>query len=74
MAASTILTGLRVEQDVIYQLARRDIMQESVIYRLIQEDEKRSITLNLLREGLSLDLVVRTTGLSNEQVQHSSNS
>jgi predicted transposase/invertase (TIGR01784 family) len=69
MAASAILAGLRLEQDVIYQLVRRDIMQESVIYRSIQGDEKRAIALNLLREGLSLDLVVRTTGLSNEQVQ-----
>ncbi len=32
-AASAILAGLRLEEEVIYRLLRRDIMQESVIYR-----------------------------------------
>jgi predicted transposase YdaD len=48
-------------------------MQESTVYRSIQreiqEERDRTIALNLLREGLSLELVVRTTGLSNEEVQ-----
>jgi predicted transposase/invertase (TIGR01784 family) len=69
MAASAILAGLRLEQDVIYQLVRRDIMQESVIYRSIQKDEKRAIALNFLREGLSIETVARGTGLSIEEVQ-----
>jgi predicted transposase/invertase (TIGR01784 family) len=69
MAASAILAGLRLEQDVIYQLVRRDIMQESVIYRSIQKDEKRAIALNFLREGLSIETVARGTGLSLEEVQ-----
>jgi hypothetical protein len=43
MAASAILAGLRLEEDVIYRLVQRDIMQESVIYQSIQKDEKRSI-------------------------------
>jgi predicted transposase YdaD len=69
MAASAILAGLRLEQDVIYQLVRRDFMQESVIYRSIQKDEKRAIALNFLREGLSVETVARGTGLSIEEVQ-----
>jgi predicted transposase YdaD len=69
MAASAILAGLRLEQDIIYQLVRRDIMQESVIYRSIQKDEKRAIALNFLREGLSAETVARGTGLSIEEVQ-----
>jgi predicted transposase YdaD len=69
MAASAILAGLRLAQDVIYQLVRRDIMQESVIYRSIQKDEKQTIALNFLREGLSVETVSRGTGLSIEEVQ-----
>jgi predicted transposase YdaD len=73
MAASAILAGLRLEQDVIYSLVRRDIMQESVIYRSIQEETeakaKRTIALNFLRDGLSVEAVARGTGLSIEEVQ-----
>jgi predicted transposase YdaD len=69
MAASAILAGLRLEEDVIYQLVRRDIMQESVIYRSIQRDEKRAIALNFLRDGLSVEAVARGTRLSIEEVQ-----
>jgi len=69
MAASAILAGLRLEEDVIYQLVRRDIMQESTIYRSIQKDEKRAIALNLLPRGVAVDIVVPSTGLSLEEVQ-----
>jgi predicted transposase/invertase (TIGR01784 family) len=73
MAASAILAGLRLEQDVIYSLVRRDIMQESVIYRSIQEETeakaKRTIALNFLRDGLSVEAVAHGTGLSIEEVQ-----
>ena len=44
-------------------------MQESVIYRSIQNDEKRTIALNLPREGLSIEAVARGTGLLIEEVQ-----
>ena len=48
-------------------------MQESSVYRSIkregQDEEKRSIALNLLREGLSVEIVARGTGLSIEEVQ-----
>ena len=74
MAASGILAGLKLEEDVIYRILRRDIMQESTVYqsiqREVQEERDRTIALNLLREGLSLEIVVRTTGLSIDQVQH----
>jgi predicted transposase/invertase (TIGR01784 family) len=73
MAASAILAGLRLEQDVIYSLVRRDIMQESVIYRSIQEETearaKRSIALNLLRGGVDINLIASSTGLLIEEVQ-----
>jgi predicted transposase/invertase (TIGR01784 family) len=69
MAASAILAGLRLEEDVIYQLVRRDIMQESVIYRSIQDKKTREIALNLLRGGVDINLISSSTGLSVEQVQ-----
>jgi predicted transposase/invertase (TIGR01784 family) len=73
MAASAILAGLRLKEDVIYQLVRRDIMQESVIYRSIQEDaevrKQREIAANSLREGLPIATVARITGLSVEDLQ-----
>ena len=69
LAASAILAGLRLEKEVIYRLVRRDIMQESVIYRSIQNDEKRTIALNLLRGGVDINLIASSTGLSLEKVQ-----
>lgn len=48
-------------------------MQESSVYRSIrregQEDEKRAIALNFLREGLSVETIARGTGLSIEEIQ-----
>jgi predicted transposase YdaD len=73
MAASAILAGLRLEEDVIYRIVRRNIMQESTVYRSIQrevQDERdRAIALNLLREGLAIEIVARGTGLLIEEVQ-----
>jgi predicted transposase/invertase (TIGR01784 family) len=73
MAASGILAGLRLEDEVVYRILRRDIMQESTVYRSIQRDAKeettRSIALNFLRDGLSVETVARGTGLSIEEVK-----
>jgi hypothetical protein len=48
-------------------------MQESTIYRSIQQeakvDEKRSIALNLLRGGVDVNLIASSTGLSIAEVQ-----
>jgi predicted transposase/invertase (TIGR01784 family) len=73
MAASGILGGLKLEDEVIYRILRRDIMQESTVYRSIERDarkeEKREIAINFLRDGLSVEAVARGTGLSVEEVQ-----
>ena len=76
MAASGILAGLRLEDEIIYRVIRRDIMQESTVYRSIfaegetkGEEKKREIALNFLREGLPIEAVSRGTGLSVEEVQ-----
>jgi predicted transposase/invertase (TIGR01784 family) len=88
-ASTAILAGLVLEEKVIQQLLRRDLMQESVIYQSIQaEAEEKGLTkgraegraegiqegiqlvaLNMLREGLSIEVVAKITGLSVEQVQ-----
>ncbi len=48
-------------------------MQESTVYRSIARDErqeeKRSIAINFLREGVSIDIIASCTGLSIEEVQ-----
>jgi predicted transposase YdaD len=48
-------------------------MQESVIYRSIQQEaearKEREIADNLLREGLPIEAVARGTGLSIEDIQ-----
>ncbi len=73
VAASGILAGLRLEDEVIYRILRRDIMQESTVYRSIQreaqEEKSRSIALNLLRGGVAIGLIASSTGLSIEEVQ-----
>ncbi|MGV0028631.1 hypothetical protein [Phormidesmis priestleyi] len=73
MAASGILAGLKLEQEVIYRLLRRDIMQESTVYRSILAEGKaetqREIAMNLLQAGIAVNIIVSTTGLSIEEVQ-----
>lgn len=48
-------------------------MYESTVYRSIfmegEVKKQREIALNLLREGLSIEIVARGTGLSVEEVQ-----
>ena len=73
IAASAILAGIRLEDEVIYRLLRRDIMQESTVYRSIlaegEAKKQREIAINLLRDGFPVEAVARGTGLSIEEVQ-----
>ena len=73
MAASGILAGLKLEDEIIYRILRRDIMQESTVYRSIQreaqEENTRAIAINLLRRGVTIDIIAPSTGLSIEEVQ-----
>ncbi|MBW4598291.1 MAG: Rpn family recombination-promoting nuclease/putative transposase [Calothrix sp. FI2-JRJ7] len=80
-ASAAILSGLILDQEVINRILRSDIMKESVIYQEIEaqgkekgitqgrEQEAQKIALNLLREGMSIDLIVRATGLTIEKIQ-----
>ena len=71
MAASGILAGLRLDDEVIDRILRRDIMQESTVYRSqeMSGEEKREIALNFLRDGFSVEVVSHGTGLLIEEVQ-----
>lgn len=41
-AASAILAGIKLEYEVVYRILRRDIMQESTVYRsILAEGEAR---------------------------------
>jgi predicted transposase YdaD len=48
-------------------------MQESVTYQAIKDEGRsegiRRVAINLLREGMSVEMVARVTGLTVEQVQ-----
>ncbi|BAU11044.1 hypothetical protein Npun_AR283 [Leptolyngbya sp. NIES-3755] len=76
-AASAILAGLRLDNEIIYRVLRRDIMQESSVYRSIQEETatltrtntQREIAINFLRNGFSIEAIAQGTGLSIEEVQ-----
>jgi predicted transposase/invertase (TIGR01784 family) len=80
-AATAVLAGLVLEPRVIRQLLRRELMQESTIYQEIWQEakiegkiegkieERQKVALNLLREGIELEVIARVTGLSVEQVQ-----
>ena len=76
-ASAFILAGLVLEQKDIQRLLRRDIMQESVTYQLLVNEGKaegsqetaRNIAVNLIKEGLSIELIAKTTGLTVEEVQ-----
>jgi predicted transposase YdaD len=73
MAASGILAGLKLEDEIIYRILRKDIMQESTVYRSIwrdaQKERDREIALNLLRGSVDINLTVSSTGLSIEEVE-----
>jgi predicted transposase/invertase (TIGR01784 family) len=72
-AASAILAGLRLEDNIVYQILRRDIMEESSVYRSIVAEgaakATREIAINLLQAGLTVTLISSSTGLSIEEVQ-----
>ncbi|MBW4687745.1 MAG: Rpn family recombination-promoting nuclease/putative transposase [Komarekiella atlantica HA4396-MV6] len=76
-AATAILAGLVLEQEVIGRLFRKDIMRESVIYQSIKTEGReegievgvRRVAVNLLKEKTPIEMVAKVTGLTIEQVQ-----
>ncbi|MBF2008003.1 MULTISPECIES: Rpn family recombination-promoting nuclease/putative transposase [Chlorogloeopsis] len=72
-ASAFILAGLVLEKNIVKQLLREELMQESVTYQAIKDEGRtegiRRVAINLLREGMSVEMVARVTGLTVEQVQ-----
>ncbi|MBL1175071.1 Rpn family recombination-promoting nuclease/putative transposase [Pantanalinema sp. GBBB05] len=72
-ASAYVLAGLVLEKEVVGQVLRRDMMQESVTYQEIRQEGEQSkaqqIALNMIREGMALEAIARVTGLSIEQVE-----
>jgi len=64
MAASGILAGLKLVDEIVYCILRRDIMQESTVYRSIrrevQEEEKRAIALTALFIFMEYSEILKT--------------
>jgi predicted transposase/invertase (TIGR01784 family) len=85
-AATYVISGLALDQEIIQRLLRREIMQESVTYQEILREGKaegkaeglaegeiraaNQIALNMLHSGISVDLIAQFTGLSLEQIQN----
>lgn len=80
-ASAFILAGLVLNKDTIQQLLRRDLMEESVTYQALMnegraegralgiEEGVRRVAINLLREGVAEEVIIKVTGLSAEQIQ-----
>ncbi|MDZ7991227.1 MAG: Rpn family recombination-promoting nuclease/putative transposase [Nostoc sp. EfeVER01] len=84
-ASAFILAGLVLEKEIIQQLLRRELMQESVTYQAILAEGLaegraeglaqgvRRVAINLLKEGISVEIVAKVMGLTVEQVQQLGN-
>lgn len=80
-ASAFILAGLVLNKDTIQQLLRRELMEESVTYQALMnegraegralgiEEGVRRVAINLLREGVAEEVIIKVTGLSAEQIQ-----
>ena len=70
LGAAYILSGLRLKPEVISQIIRRDVMQESATYQVILEEgrqegrqqERNEIAINLLREGSTVAFIAKKIG------------
>ncbi|MBD2451719.1 Rpn family recombination-promoting nuclease/putative transposase [Nostoc sp. FACHB-152] len=72
-AATAILASLVLEEEIIERLLRKNVMRESIIYQSFEAERRnkkvREIATNLLAEGISVEVIARSTGLSLEVVQ-----
>ena len=72
-----LLAGLKFPKSLIRRVFQEGMMRESVIFQeILQEGEEKGrqegrqeTAANLLREGISIDLISRVTGLSQKQIE-----
>ncbi|OAB58461.1 flagellar assembly protein H [Phormidium willei BDU 130791] len=79
--ATGVLAGLVLDDGLIRQIIRRDVMRESVVYQeILQEGEligeqrgilagKQQVAINLLRQGMTVEQVVTVTELPRDVVE-----
>jgi predicted transposase/invertase (TIGR01784 family) len=84
-AASGVLAALSLEKELIKQILRRDLMQQSPLYQEWQKEaelrgrelgrqegrleERQAVALSLLRQGFSLEVIAQATKLSIAQLE-----
>jgi predicted transposase YdaD len=72
LGAAYLLSGLVLKQEMIGKIIRRDNMRESATYQAVREEgreegdrqRQKAIAVNLLREGLAIDVIARVSELS----------
>ncbi len=80
-AATSIISGLALNKEIIQRLLRSEIMKESVIYQEIlleglAEGEARGlikatnqIAINMLRSNVAVEIISQVTGLTLKQIE-----
>lgn len=80
LGAAYFLSGLVLDQVTIGKIIRRDIMQESVTYQAVLAEGReegrevgiaegrRSIVLNLLREGAAVEFIAKVSSLTIDEI------
>lgn len=76
-AASGVLAALSLEKELIKQILRRDLMQQSPLYQEWQKEaelrgeirERLAIATNLLQAGIPLETIAQATKLSIAQLE-----
>ena len=80
LGAAYLLSGLVLNQEMIGKIIRRDNMRESVTYQAVLEEgreegreegdrqRQKAMAINLLREGLAIDVIARVSDLSIDAV------
>jgi predicted transposase/invertase (TIGR01784 family) len=76
-AIAAVMGGLSLDKRLVGQIFRRELMQESAVYQEwrqeirneVRQEEQKSIALKMLAEGMNVDIIIKITGLSNQQIQ-----
>jgi predicted transposase/invertase (TIGR01784 family) len=80
LGAAYLLSGLVLNQEMIGKIIRRDNMRESATYQAVlaegreegreegDRQRQKTVAINLLREGLAIEVIARVSELSIEAV------
>ncbi|WP_434685823.1 hypothetical protein [Pseudanabaena minima] len=84
-AATSIISGLALNKEIVQRLLSREIMKESVIHQKIlleglaqglakvknesKAEATNQIVINMLRSDIAVEVIAKVTGLTLKQVQ-----